>query len=188
MAVLNNLVRILKKLRTYIRSKSVPMPSSYSPPPSVQTTEEPLVSVTGNTKTRKNRELTSIPRYAVLEVLGVLAVITNCLLIGFSFEALAKILDYNNFKILGTIVCMEHGIMFIKYLISVLVPDTPGRIVKQIAFQEFCREQIIKKVTGVVDKKFEDETQDDDLNNVDHIIEEKQSANLLGFNIKPSDD
>lgn len=120
--------------------------------------------------------------YAVLEVLGVLAVITNCLLIGFSFEALARIVDYNNFKVLGAIVIMEHGILFIKYLIAMLVPDTPGRIVKQIAFQQFCREQIVKKVTGVVDKKFEDETAEDDLNNVDHIIEEKKN-NLLGINL-----
>ena len=55
--------------------------------------------------------------YAVLEILGILAVITNCLLIGFSFEALARLLDFDNFKVLAVIVCMEVMMMIINAIV-----------------------------------------------------------------------
>ena len=57
-----------------------------------------------------------------------------------------------------------------KYLIALLVPDTPGWVVKQISFQNYIKEQTFKKVTGVSkNKSFED-----DLNDVDKLISDQR--------------
>ena len=45
--------------------------------------------------------------YAILEIMGVISVITNCLLIGFQFAALADLLEYNKFHTLAAIVIIE---------------------------------------------------------------------------------
>jgi len=124
--------------------------------------------------------------YDVLEVLGILAVLTNCLLIGFSFDAISK--EFNPtrraFDTLAIIVCMEHAILFIKYIISMMVPDVPGEVAREIIFQEFCKEQLLKKMTGVKEEpKFEGGQ--DDLNDVDALIEanEDEQLNPLGLNL-----
>ncbi len=50
--------------------------------------------------------------YDVLEIVGVLAVITNCLLVGFSFDAISKNFtsldpDTQRFQVLAIVICME---------------------------------------------------------------------------------
>jgi len=124
--------------------------------------------------------------YGVLEILGIISVITNCLLIGFSFDTISREFpkdDSRKFYVFGVVIIMEHGILFIKYLISILVPDVPGDIVKEEAFQEFCKEQILKKVTGVKEPApFEAQ---DDLNEVDALIE-AQEAEKGGLNLTVS--
>jgi len=123
--------------------------------------------------------------YAVLEILGVIAVITNCLLIGYSFSGIARLFDPQNrgYYTLAVIVCMEHGILFIKYIIATLIPDVPGQVVKQIAFQKFCKEQIAKQrelSTNVDSMKGTD-----DLNDVDEMIaaDEAEKINPFGINL-----
>jgi len=124
--------------------------------------------------------------YDVLEVLGILAVITNCLLIGFSFNAISKNFDPTEraYFTLAIIVCMEHAILFLKYVVATVVPDVPGEVAREIIFQEFCKEQLLKKMTGVKeDPAFEGGK--DDLNDVDALIaaREEEQANPLGLTL-----
>jgi len=124
--------------------------------------------------------------FDILEVLGILAVITNCLLIGFSFNAISKNFppDQAAYLTLAIIVCMEHAILFMKYLVATFVPDVPGEVAREIIFQEFCAEQLLKKMTGIIpDVEFEGGK--DDLNDVDALIaaKEEQLANPLGIGI-----
>jgi len=126
--------------------------------------------------------------YGVLEVLGLIAVITNCLLIGFSFDAISKSFDVYNrrFYVLAIIVCMEHAIIAIKLAIAAVVPDVPGDVAKEIVFHDFCKEQLIKKMTGAKKEVvvFE-EGGKDDLNDVDALIaaNEEDQANPLGLKL-----
>jgi len=124
--------------------------------------------------------------YEILETFGILAVITNCLLVGFTFDAIADRFPavHRTFYVLAIIVCMEHGILAAKYFISVAVPDVPGEISKAIMFQKFCKEQIFKKMTGVKDVKTFEEGKDD-LNDVDGLIraKEEEKLNPLGVTL-----
>lgn len=86
--------------------------------------------------------------FDILEVLGVAAVITNCLLIGFTFAVVPKIFNFNFFQTFACIVVIEHIILFAKYLISVLIPDQPGWIIKELAKHAFIREETVKMIKG----------------------------------------
>jgi len=84
--------------------------------------------------------------YFILEGLGIIAVVTNCALIGLSFGIIYGTVGgptdpTADFKSLGVVVIMEHVIIAIKYLISFLVPDLPGWIIKKQAYEEFVKEE-----------------------------------------------
>jgi len=84
--------------------------------------------------------------YYILEFLGIVAVITNCTLIGISFE-LIYLLTYEN--VVGTIciaLLLEHILLAMKFGIAYLIPDLPGWIVKKVAFEEFVKESTLKQI------------------------------------------
>jgi len=82
--------------------------------------------------------------YKILEVLGVIAVITNSLLIAFSFPTLFAIYK-DPYRTLITVVILEHAILVAKYLLSLAVPDVPADIRVILAKQYYIQQQIIKK-------------------------------------------
>jgi len=82
--------------------------------------------------------------YAILQVLGVAAVITNCLLLLFSFPTLHSVTD-NLLQVLWTVVILEHIIFFIKFMVMLIVPDTPSKIRAVLAKQYYIQQQLIKK-------------------------------------------
>jgi hypothetical protein len=84
--------------------------------------------------------------FQILELLGVLSVITNCLLIGFTFQPIYELLQFNSFETLAVIVIVEHTILFLKYIIAVAVPDYPGWIVKEQAKDLFIKEETVKNL------------------------------------------
>jgi hypothetical protein len=95
--------------------------------------------------------------FQILEVLGVFAVITNCLLIGFSFNSVYGVVlqgatgassKYIVFWVFAVVVGLEHFILFVKFLISILVPDVPGWIRKQVAKEDYIKQQTLKKLKG----------------------------------------
>eukprot|EP01091_Cochliopodium_minus_P009763 TRINITY_DN2477_c0_g1_i1.p1 TRINITY_DN2477_c0_g1~~TRINITY_DN2477_c0_g1_i1.p1 ORF type:complete len:760 (+),score=227.49 TRINITY_DN2477_c0_g1_i1:44-2323(+) len=81
--------------------------------------------------------------YYILEVLGVMAVITNGLLIGFSGRVFETLEIRNVLVIVCFFILFEHTLLVIKFLISFLVPDSPGKTRKNQAKQRFLKEAII---------------------------------------------
>jgi len=84
--------------------------------------------------------------YLILEVIGVFAVITNCLLIGFAFQAINYPLNENVFQTFAIIVIIEHVILFLKFIISILIPDAPGWIKAELAKQQYFRQLRLKQL------------------------------------------
>jgi len=82
--------------------------------------------------------------YTILEVLSTIAVITNVLLIGFSFPTLYDLLQ-DSYAVLWTVVILEHVIILVKFLIASLVPDVPENIRTVIAKQHYIQQQLVKK-------------------------------------------
>ena len=77
----------------------------------------------------------------VLEILGVMAVITNSLLIGFS----SRLFDhYSLVTILVFVILFEHAIMIIKFIISFAIPDVPRVIRSMIAKQNYLHDLTTK--------------------------------------------
>jgi len=93
--------------------------------------------------------------YNILEIVGVIAVVTNCLILGFTLNSIADIYGAKNslgryapidaFRTFATIVVIEHLLLLLKYFISFAVPDVPGWIGKELGRQEFIKEQTLNK-------------------------------------------
>jgi len=82
--------------------------------------------------------------YAILQVLGVAAIITNCLLLVFSFPTLHSVTK-SLYDVLWTVVILEHLIFLIKFLVSFVVPDIPANIRSVLAKQYYIQQQLIRK-------------------------------------------
>jgi len=121
----------------------------------------PLLAVINNVveiRTDALKLLTSYPRpryrgaqnigtwYYILEVLGIVAVMTNCALIGLSFEVIRNATGNDDYATLGIVVFMEHIIIVLKFGISYLIPDLPGWIVKKLAYEQYVKEETLKTI------------------------------------------
>jgi len=92
--------------------------------------------------------------YFILEVTGIIAVITNCLLIGFSYSTISGLFeDRDPFKTLGVIVILEHFLLLLKFLVSVMIPDMPGKVRKDVAKQEWIKDYTYKKASENLKQK-----------------------------------
>jgi len=82
--------------------------------------------------------------YSILEILGVIAVITNCLLIAFSFPTLYKIFN-NTYTPFLVVVILEHVVLIAKYILAATIPDVPAHVRHILAKQHYIQQQILKK-------------------------------------------
>jgi len=71
---------------------------------------------------------------------------TNCALIGLSFEVIRGDTGDNDFSTLGIVVFMEHVIILLKFGIAYLIPDLPGWIVKKLAYEQYVKEETLKTI------------------------------------------
>eukprot|EP00026_Physarum_polycephalum_P003265 Phypoly_transcript_03275.p1 GENE.Phypoly_transcript_03275~~Phypoly_transcript_03275.p1 ORF type:complete len:739 (+),score=105.38 Phypoly_transcript_03275:250-2466(+) len=87
--------------------------------------------------------------YNILQLLGIIAVVTNSLLLIFSFPTLYNVMRGNDasrsLHVLWTVVILEHVIFLVKIMVSVTVPDVPSRIKADLAKQHYIQQQLIKK-------------------------------------------
>ena len=74
-----------------------------------------------------------------MEILGVLAVITNGFLIGFSSRIFFNITS-DPVVLLAFVIIFEHILLFIKVIISFAIPDIPEWIRKSSAKREFLKD------------------------------------------------
>jgi len=83
--------------------------------------------------------------YTLLDLTGFAAVITNCLLIGFSYTSFRDWLSPTStcaFAVLAAIVILEHALIGIKFLIAEVIPDMPSEVLKALGKQDFCKSQM----------------------------------------------
>jgi len=95
----------------------------------------------------------------IFETLGVIAIITNCALICFSYPTLLTLMQdllgvapdsdlgwKASFTTFGIMVVVEHAMLLSKYMIDVLIPDTPGLIRKLMAKSEFIKNETFRQM------------------------------------------
>jgi len=82
--------------------------------------------------------------YTILQVLGVAAVVTNSLLLLFTFPPLYRAFSNDKFLVLWTVVILEHVIFLTKYIVSATVADVPSKIRTILAKQYYIQQQLIK--------------------------------------------
>jgi hypothetical protein len=100
--------------------------------------------------------------YKILDFMGIVSVITNCLLIGFSYKSIADLFndaspETRYFQIFASAVITEHIVLALKYLIAEIIPDVPGWVRKEIARSDFIKEQTFKKLEAHEKKVYKDE-------------------------------
>eukprot|EP01114_Cavostelium_apophysatum_P021290 TRINITY_DN738_c0_g1_i1.p1 TRINITY_DN738_c0_g1~~TRINITY_DN738_c0_g1_i1.p1 ORF type:complete len:782 (+),score=258.94 TRINITY_DN738_c0_g1_i1:32-2347(+) len=132
--------------------------------------------------------------YSILEGLGILAVITNCLLIGFSLNSVADIfgevpviptarrISQVPFHTFVVIVLLEHILIFIKFVIAFMIPDMPGWIIKEQARQDWIKNQTLKVLDRQDKQKvWKDTVKDSSQDSKEDMLAKKalSSANLL---------
>jgi Calcium-activated chloride channel len=83
--------------------------------------------------------------YGILDVMGFFAVATNCLLIGFSYSPIYKIVNENTFQVFAVVVLMEHFLLACKYLIAFMIPDVPAAVGHERARADYVKQVNLKK-------------------------------------------
>eukprot|EP01117_Protostelium_nocturnum_P016846 TRINITY_DN6748_c0_g1_i1.p1 TRINITY_DN6748_c0_g1~~TRINITY_DN6748_c0_g1_i1.p1 ORF type:complete len:641 (+),score=171.42 TRINITY_DN6748_c0_g1_i1:268-2190(+) len=91
--------------------------------------------------------------YWILEFLGIVAVITNCALLGFTHPIIYDYVGGNAFKVLGIIVIMEHIIILIKILVEMWIPDTPHKIRVEAIKQDWIERNVFDRMDAENRKK-----------------------------------
>lgn len=80
-----------------------------------------------------------------LELMGVIAIIVNCALIGVSGQVQRMIPGASREMVIIIIVLLEHIILGLKFLIAYAIPDIPETIETNRAKLEFLRREALKK-------------------------------------------
>lgn len=74
------------------------------------------------------------------ELLGILAVITNCALVAMDYEVIGyfrSTIGFSDYAILLTFVIVEHSLLFVKAIILYLVPSTPHWVKIKMAQKDY---------------------------------------------------
>eukprot|EP01133_Synstelium_polycarpum_P015963 gene15963-18977_t len=82
--------------------------------------------------------------YKYLVVIGLFSVITNVLLVGFSFPTLLNFTD-SHYTILWIVVGVEHAVLLAKWIICELIPDETFRLRRKMAATDFVKTCILEK-------------------------------------------
>jgi len=81
----------------------------------------------------------------VMECMSVIAVITNCLLIGYSYNAIYQLTNNNAYLTLLTIDVIAVVLLLIKFILIIARNDITAPIRQLIARQTYIQEQLVKK-------------------------------------------
>lgn len=76
-----------------------------------------------------------------MEVMGLIAVLVNCALIGLSGQVQRMFPEMSTTQTILLIVALEHIMLILHYLISYSIPDLPEWVATEIAKVEFARRQ-----------------------------------------------
>ncbi|XP_043323187.1 anoctamin-8 isoform X3 [Cervus elaphus] len=85
----------------------------------------------------------------VMEVMGVLAIVVNCYLIGQCGQLQRLFPWLSPEAAIVSVVVLEHFALLLKYLIHVAIPDIPGWVAEEMAKLEYQRREAFKESPGV---------------------------------------
>jgi len=103
--------------------------------------------------------------YKILNVLGYVAVLTNCLIISITSNSIKDSLFLNNVDtsyspLMATIlvtIALEHIIILAKFLVSELIPDEPAWVKTALARQTYFRDRALDQFEGEAIDEFNDD-------------------------------
>jgi ribosomal protein L19 len=87
--------------------------------------------------------------YNILYTIGILAIVNNCLLVGFSYTPIRDVLQDRledstpyqvNYYVLWTVVLLEHLVLLISFVISSLIPDVSSDVKVKVAKSYYLKE------------------------------------------------
>lgn len=110
--------------------------------------------------------------YNILDVIGFFAVVTNCLLIGFSYSPIYKLANENAFQTFAIVVILEHTLLALKLLIAYIIPDVPEKVAHERARSDYIKYVAYKEAkathAAAHNHAYSDSDDDDDAKDHDH--------------------
>ncbi|CAH1392682.1 unnamed protein product [Nezara viridula] len=83
-----------------------------------------------------------------MEVMGLIAVLVNCALIGLSGHVHRMFPEMSTTQTILLIVALEHGMLLLRLIVKVAIPDIPGWVATEMAKVEFARREAMRKFSS----------------------------------------
>lgn len=85
-----------------------------------------------------------------MDVMGFIAVLVNCALIGLSGQVHRMFPEMSTTQTILLIVALEHGMLVMRFLITCAIPDLPKWVAIEIAKVEFARREALRRLSSTV--------------------------------------
>lgn len=83
-----------------------------------------------------------------MEIMGLIAVLVNCALIGLSGQVHRMFPEMSTTQTILLIVALEHIMLILRFLISYSIPDLPVWVAHEMAKVEFARREAVRKFSN----------------------------------------
>lgn len=83
-----------------------------------------------------------------MEIMGLIAVLVNCALIGLSGQVHRMFPEMSTTQTILLIVALEHIMLILRFLISYAIPDLPEWVATEMAKVEFARREAVRKFSN----------------------------------------
>ncbi|XP_073999029.1 anoctamin 8 white walker isoform X2 [Rhodnius prolixus] len=83
-----------------------------------------------------------------MEVMGLIAVLVNCALIGLSGHVHRMFPEMSTTQTILLIVALEHGMLLVRLIVKVAIPDIPEWVATEMAKVEFARREAMRKFSS----------------------------------------
>ncbi|KAL0278801.1 UNVERIFIED_CONTAM: hypothetical protein PYX00_000506 [Menopon gallinae] len=80
-----------------------------------------------------------------MELMGIIAVLVNCALIGLSGQVHRMFPEMSTTQTILLIVALEHIVLIVRFLISYSIPDLPEWVATEMAKVEFARREAVRR-------------------------------------------
>jgi len=111
--------------------------------------------------------------FKILEIQSYIAVLTNICILGFTSANIRLNLhtglpdeygQVDSTKLLYFLIVLEHIIFFVKYMLATIIPDSPGWVLRAVAYTEFAKsvESRMVNPNADMDEKWDDSVMADE--------------------------
>lgn len=89
-----------------------------------------------------------------MELMGIIAVLVNCALIGLSGQVHRMFPEMSTTQTILLIVALEHVVLIVRFLISYSIPDLPEWVATEMAKVEFARREAVRRFSSTSTQEF----------------------------------